>query len=64
MSMSGNTYIKIPRNIEFVYHGSHVEYVKDGNPNKPLTLAEKLLCDEVVRQISELSKVKRHGRLG
>ena len=63
MSMSGNTYIKIPRNIEFVYHGTHVEYVKDGNPDKPLTPAEKLLCDEVVRQIVELSKAKRHGRI-
>ena len=56
MSMSGNTYIKIPRNIEFVYHGTHVEYVKDGNPDKPLTPAEKLLCDEVVNEITIMAK--------
>ena len=51
--------IKIPRNIEFVYHGTHVEYVKDGNPDKPLTPAEKLLCDEVVKEISLVAKSKR-----
>ena len=55
--------IKPPKNIEFIYHGSYVEYVKDGNPDKPLTLSEKLLCDEVVRRIVELSKAKRHGRI-
>ena len=59
MSMSGNTYIKIPRNIEFVYHGSYVEYIKDNDPDKPLTPAEKLLCDEVVRQISLIAKEKK-----
>ena len=48
--------IRIPKNIELVYHGSHVEYVKDNDPDKPLTPAEKLLCDEVVEQITGLSK--------
>ena len=56
--------IKPPKNIELVYHGDSVEYIKDNDPDKPLTLAEKLLCDEVVRQIAELSKAKIHGRLG
>ena len=55
--------IRIPKNIELVYHGSHVEYVKDNAPDKPLTPAEKLLCDEVVRQITGLSKAKRYERV-
>lgn len=56
MSMSGNTCIRLPQNIEFVYHGNSVEYVKDGNPDKPLTPAEKLLCDEVVNEITIMAK--------
>lgn len=59
MSMSGNTCIRLPKNIEFVYHGNSVEYVKDGNPDKPLTLSEKLLCDEVVRRITMIAKSKK-----
>ena len=59
MSMSGNTCIRIPKNIEFVYHGSYIEYVKDNDPDKPLTLAEKLLCDEVVMEITRIAKSKK-----
>ena len=51
--------IRIPKNIEFVYHGNSVEYVKDNDPDKPLTPAEKLLCDEVVKEISLVAKSKR-----
>ena len=39
------------------------EYVKDNDPDKPLTPAEKLLCDEVVEQITGLSKAKRYERV-
>lgn len=51
--------IQVPKNIELIYYADHIEFVKDGNPSKPLTLAEKLLCDEVVRKIIELGKVKK-----
>lgn len=43
--------MKIPSNIELVYHGIHVEYVKDGDPDKPLTPKEKKVCDEFVEYI-------------
>lgn len=56
--------IRIPKNIEFVYHGSYIEYVKDNDPNKPLTPKEKKACDEVVKHISLIAKSKRkNGRL-
>lgn len=57
--MLGSTYIRIPKNIEFIYHGTHVEYVKDNDPLKPLTPSEKLLCDEVVREIAMIAKAKK-----
>jgi hypothetical protein len=43
--------MKIPSNIELVYHGTYVEYVKDGDPDKPLTPKEKQTCDEFVEYI-------------
>jgi hypothetical protein len=51
--------IKIPRNIEFIYHGDSIEYVKDNDPLKPLTPSEKLLCDEVVKEITRIAKAKK-----
>ena len=44
------------RNIEFIYHGSYIEYVKDGNPNKPPTPSEIKACDEIVERIKLLAK--------
>ena len=49
-------YIEKPRNIEFVYHLDHIEYVKDGDPSKPLTPSEKELCDEIVERITKMAK--------
>ena len=54
MSTSGSV-----RNIEFVYHGTWVEYVKDGDPDKPLTPSEKKLCDEIVERITKMAKTKQ-----
>lgn len=51
--------IKPPKNIELVYHGDSVEYIKDNDPGKPLTLAEKLLCDEVVKLKAKTTNVDR-----
>lgn len=51
--------IRIPKNIEFVYHEDSIEYVKDNDPLKPLTPSEKLLCDEVVRQVTRIAKSKK-----
>lgn len=52
-------YIEKPRNIEFVYHLDHIEYVKDGDPSKPLTPSEKELCDEIVERITRMAKTKQ-----
>ena len=49
--------MKIPSNIEFVYHGTHVEYVKDGDPDKPLTPKEKKVCDEFVEYLRNKSRL-------
>lgn len=54
-------YIEKPRNIEFVYYGSWVEYVKDGDPSKPLTPSEKELCDEIVERITKMANDKQDG---
>lgn len=51
--------MKIPSNIEFVYHGTWVEFVKDGDPNKPLTPQEIKDCNEVVERIRLMAKTRR-----
>lgn len=53
------TMLTMPKNIELYYYADHVEYVKDGDPNKPLTPAEKNRCDEVVRAIIGLKQIKQ-----
>ena len=52
---------RIPSNIEFIYHGSWVEYVKDGDPDKPLSPSEKKLCDEIVERIKRMANDKQDG---
>lgn len=52
-----------PKNIEFVYHGSWVEYIKDGDPGKPLTPSEKRMCDEIVEDIVKLKNKKNMDKL-
>lgn len=51
----------IPKGIEFVYHGTWVEYVKDGDPDKPLSPSEKKLCDDIVERITKLANDKQDG---
>lgn len=51
--------IAIPANIELIYHGSYVEFVKDGDPNKPLSPDEKHACDAMVALISKMADRKR-----
>lgn len=54
--------LSIPSNIELVYHGTHVEYIKDNDPNKPLTPKEKKICDKMVERIKLMTKKgKQHG---
>lgn len=50
--------MKIPSNIELVYHGTYVEYVKDGDPDKPLTPKEKIICDKFVEYIRNKSRLQ------
>jgi hypothetical protein len=57
--MGGMTMLTMPKNIELYYYADHIEYVKDGDPNKPLTPAEKNRCDEVVRAIIGLKQIKQ-----
>ena len=53
MSTSGSV-----RNIEFVYHLDHIEYVKDGDPRKPLTMKEREICDRIVESIKRRTMPK------
>lgn len=51
--------LRLPTGIELYYHGDHVEFVKDGNPKKPLTPSERQQCDEVVEAISQMARERR-----
>ena len=53
------TMIQVPKNIELIYYADHIEFVKDGNPSKPLSPKERKICDKVVEVISKLAGLRR-----